>query len=237
MSTKQGPSCVNTFLMKYRIALRTWMFNSLLGSVVQAVVGYHVVHGLAQWPGSVCAAGAGRGGLLPVPWEVLWVSSSTARAQRAGQLHPHPGIPQDCAHSDPYRRILVLIWAFIVQIVGVTLKWVWLSRQALAWPAVLTDVRGGGGGGCWVAPSLLPSAQHQPVMALMVCSVSPRRSSHRCSFLIILPQCQSLLAWQQPLHLSAVLWAEHNQNPCVMGSFPVSELFGYVNNVVRMSVC
>lgn len=38
MSTKQGPSCVNTFLMKYRIALRTWMFNSLLGYVVQAVV-------------------------------------------------------------------------------------------------------------------------------------------------------------------------------------------------------
>lgn len=44
-------------------------------------------------------------------------------------------------------------------------------------------------------------------------------SSHRCSFLVILPQCQSLLAWQHPLHLSAVLWAEHNQNSCVMGSF------------------
>lgn len=56
---------------------------------------------------------------------------------------------------------------------------------------------------------LLCCPLHQPVMALLVCSVSPRRSSHGCSFLIILPQ--SLLAWQQPLHLSAVLWAEHNQ--------------------------
>lgn len=98
-----------------------------------------------------------------------------------------------------------------------------------------SDVRGEGGG-CWVAPSLLPSVQHQPVMAFMVCSVSPTWSSHGCSFLLILLQCQSLLAWQQPLHLSAVLWPEHNQNPCEMGSFPVSELFGYVNNVVRMSV-
>lgn len=56
-----------------------------------------------------------------MPWEVPWVSSSTARAQRAGQLHPHPGIPQDCARDDPHRRMLLLI---IAQIVGVTLKWV-----------------------------------------------------------------------------------------------------------------
>lgn len=30
------------------------------------------------------------------------------------------------------------------------------------------------GSGSWVAPSLLPSAQHRSVMALMMCSVSPQ---------------------------------------------------------------
>lgn len=56
MSTKQGPSCVNTFLMKYRIALRMWMFNSSLGYVARAVVGYHVVHSLAAvtWQSLCC---------------------------------------------------------------------------------------------------------------------------------------------------------------------------------------
>lgn len=146
----------------------------------------------------------------------------STRPESWGQLHPHPGIPQDCAHNDPYRRILVLlIWAIIAWIVGVTLKWVWLSRKALARLGMSINMTGEGGGS-WVAPSHLPSAEHQLVMALMMCSVSPRQSSHRCSFLVILPQCKSLLAWQHPLHLSAVLWAEHHQNPCVMGSFPVS---------------
>lgn len=169
-----------------------------------------------QWPGGVCAAGAGKGGFLPVPWEVPWVSSSTARAQRAGQLHPHPGTPHHCAHNDPHRISLLLI---IVQVVGVTLKWVWLSRRALARLAMNINMTGEGGG-CWLAPSLLPSAQHPPVMALMMCSASPRQSSHWCSFLLTLPQCQSLLAGQPPL--PSVLWAEHNQNPCRVGSFPVS---------------
>lgn len=55
-----------------------------------------------QWSsGGVCAAGAGRGGFLPVPGVVPWVSSSTACAQKAGQLHPHIAIPQDCAYNDP----------------------------------------------------------------------------------------------------------------------------------------
>lgn len=175
-----------------------------------------------QWSGSVCGVRAGGGGFLPVPREVPWVSSSIARAQRAGQLHPHPGIPQDCAHNDPYRRTLVLfLWAIIVQIVGVALKWVWLSRRALARLAMSINMRAERDGSR-VAPSLLVFAQHHPLMVLMMCSVSPRQSRHGCSFLVILPQCQSLLAWQHPLHLSAVLWAEHNQNPHVMGSFPVS---------------
>lgn len=232
MSTKQGPSCVNTFLMKYRIALRTWMFNSLLGYVVQAVVGYHVVHRLAQWPGSVCAAGAARGGFLPVPREVLWVSSSTARVQRAGQLPPHPGIPQDCAHSDPYSRILVLLWAFIVQIVGVTLKWVWLSRKALARPAVMADVRGEGGG-CWVAPSLLPSAPASNGIAGVLSQ--PQTEQPRMQLPHHPPTVPPGMAAASP-PLSSVV-GRTQPNPCVMGSFPVSELFGYVNNVVRMSVC
>lgn len=155
MSTKQGPSCVNTFLMKYRIALRTWMFNSLLGSVVQAAVGYHVVHRLAQWP--VLLGLPEEGSCLCLGRFCGWAHPQ--HVSRAGQLPPHPGIPQDCAHSDPY-RILVLLWAFIVQIVGVTLKWVWLSRKALA--GLQWWLTWGEGGGCWVAPVLLPSAQHQP---------------------------------------------------------------------------
>lgn len=175
-----------------------------------------------QWPGGICSVRAGGGEFLPVPREIPWVSSSTARVQRAGQQHPSPWHPQDCAHNDPYRRTLVLfLWAIIAQIVGVALKCVWLSRRALARLAMSINMREEGGGS-WVAPSLLLFAQHYPVMVLMMCSVSLRQGRHRCSFLVILPQCQSLLAWQHHLPLSAVLWAEHNQNPRVMGSFPVS---------------
>lgn len=173
--------------------------------------------------GSACVLGGSVGEFIhSKPWEFPWVSSDIAHAQRAGQLLTHPGIPQDCAHNNPYRKILLLlIWAISVRIVGVTLKWVWLSRKALAQLAMSINIRGEEGGS-WVAPFLLSFAQHHPVMALMMCSVSPRCSSRGCSFLVIVPQCQSLLAWQHPLHLSAASWAEHNQNPCVMESFPVS---------------
>lgn len=87
-----------------------------------------------------------------------------------------------------------------------------------------------------MAPVLLPSAQHSHNGINGVLS-QPQTEQPRMQLPHhppTVPVPPGMAAASPPL--SSVV-GRTQPNPCVMGSFPVSELFGYVNNVVRMSVC
>lgn len=227
MSTKQGPSCVNTFLMKYRIALRTWMFNSLLGSVVQAAVGYHVVHRLAQW--SV---------LLGLPEE----GSCLCLGRFCGWAHPQHmsrGLGScPLTLASPRTVLTVVLTEYLSSFEPLLCKlsgslWNGFDSPERPLQACSDDWEGGG---CWVAPSLLPSAQHSHngingVLSQPQTEQPQMQLPHHPPTVPVPP---GMAAASPPL--SSVV-GRTQPNPCVMGSFPVSELFGYVNNVVRMSVC
>lgn len=107
----QGPSCVNTFLRKYRIALRIRIFNSLLWHMALA-------HG--------CAAAAACGAFSDVFNLSAWFGSSTPSSWHLAVVLT--------ARWDRTHHALHL--TFSRQIAGSALKriWLWSTRSpCTAW--------------------------------------------------------------------------------------------------------
>lgn len=230
MSTKQGPSCVNTFLMKYRIALRTWMFNSLLGSVVQAAVGCHVVHRLAQWPVLLGLAEEG---------------SCLCLGRFCGWAHPQH-VSRELGScpltlASPRTVLTVILTEYLSSFEPLLCKllgslWNGFDSPERPLQACSDDwheekevaVE-------WHLPCCpLPSTSHNGINGVLSQPQTEQPQMQLPHHPPTVPVPPGMAAASPPL--SSVV-GRTQPNPCVMGSFPVSELFGYVNNVVRMSVC